>query len=168
MTLLQLQYFISLAKTLHYTRTSEQLHISQPSLSYEIRELERSLGVELFHRTRRQISLTEQGKAFLPYAEKAISTLDKGTELLRRMEKTSLGEIRLGYFHSVATPFVPDLVDGYYEAFGKEARFRFTEGNSREICALLQKGELDLCFTPEPGGLRFRRGYPSAPLLLHE
>lgn len=150
MTLLQLQYFLSLAKSLHYTKTSEQLHISQPSLSYEIRELEKSLGVPLFDRRKRRIALTDEGRAFLPYAEKALSTLEKGSDLLRRMGQKKRGEIRLGYFHSVATPLIPDLVDGFYEEYGKETLFRFTESNSREISFLLQNGELDLAFTPEP------------------
>ena len=51
MTLLQLQYFTVLSETLHYTRASEKLHISQPSLSYAIGELEKELGVKLFQKS---------------------------------------------------------------------------------------------------------------------
>ena len=56
MTLLQLQYFETLARVLHYTRAAEELHIAQPSLSYSIGELEKELGVKLFEKAGRSIS----------------------------------------------------------------------------------------------------------------
>ena len=61
MTLLQLQYFQVLARVLHYTRAAEELHISQPSLSYSISELEKELGVKLFEKENRKISLSDYG-----------------------------------------------------------------------------------------------------------
>ena len=61
MTLLQLQYFETLARVLHYTRAAEELHIAQPSLSYSIGELEKELGVKLFEKESRKIHLTEYG-----------------------------------------------------------------------------------------------------------
>ena len=66
MTLLQLEYFRTLARNLHYTKTAEELHISQPSLSYAISGLEEELGVKLFEKKNRKTSLTTYGEQFLP------------------------------------------------------------------------------------------------------
>ena len=64
MTLLQLQYFTVLSETLHYTRASEKLHISQPSLSYAMSELERELGASLFVKQGRGVVLTKFGRVY--------------------------------------------------------------------------------------------------------
>ena len=82
MTLLQLQYFQVLARVLHYTRSAEELHISQPSLSYSISELEKELGVKLFEKENRKISLTAYGEQFLPYVQRSLALLDEGAAVL--------------------------------------------------------------------------------------
>ena len=64
MTLLQLQYFRTLARVLHYTRAAEELHIAQPSLSYSISELEKELDVKLFDKEGRKVLLTVYGPTF--------------------------------------------------------------------------------------------------------
>jgi len=71
-TLQQLRYFSILADILHFTKASEILHITQPTLSYAINELQKELGVPLFERTGNQLSLTRYGSTFLPYANKAL------------------------------------------------------------------------------------------------
>lgn len=88
MTLLQLQYFKTLAHVLHYTQTAAQLHIAQPSLSYSIKELEKELGVKLFEKDSRHVRLTIYGEQFLPYAERALSMLDEGWACCSRWRST--------------------------------------------------------------------------------
>ena len=66
MTLLQLQYFRTLAHVLHYTQAAAELHIAQPSLSYSIKELEKAPGVKLFDKDSRHVRLTINGEPFLP------------------------------------------------------------------------------------------------------
>lgn len=85
MTLLQLQYFQVLSHNLHYTRTAEQLCISQPSLSYAINELEKELGVKLFQKENRKVTQTVYGQQFLPYVEQALTLLQDGSNVLRQM-----------------------------------------------------------------------------------
>ena len=84
MTLLQLQYFSTLARVLHYTHAAEELHISQPTLSYSINELEKEMGVRLFEKQNRKIFLTESGERFLPYVKKAMQLLDEGVDVTRQ------------------------------------------------------------------------------------
>lgn len=148
MTLLQLQYFVTLSRVLHYTRAAEELHISQPSLSYEISELEKSLGVKLFQRKSRSITLSAYGKAFLPYAEQSLALLEEGAERLNRLTAQTAKTVRLGYFHSIATSFVPALVDGFYSRSGMgDVRFQFTECSSHEVLTGIRTGEIEIGFS---------------------
>ena len=148
MTLLQLHYFQTLAKTLHYTRAAEELHIAQPSLSYAINELEKELGVKLFQKDRRRVTMTIYGQQFLPYAEKSLSLLKEGSDVLKQMAHNAPQVVRLGYFHSVSASFIPALVDGFYRQDGtKNIRFHFTESTSYQVLSQIQSGDLDLGFS---------------------
>ena len=89
MTLLQLQYFETLARVLHYTHAAEELHIAQPSLSYSINELEKELGVKLFEKQNRKICLTDYGERFLPYVQKSLMLMEEGTNTLKQMAGTA-------------------------------------------------------------------------------
>ena len=147
MTLLQLRYFKTLSQTLHYTRAAEALHISQPSLSYAINELEKELGVKLFHKERRQVALTIYGQQFLPYVEKSLALLWEGTELLNQMSTTAPQIVRLGYFHSVSASFIPSLVESFFrEEESRNIRFHFTGSASYDVLNLIHSGALDLGF----------------------
>ncbi len=148
MTLLQLRYFLVLAQTLHYTRTSEKLHISQPSLSYAISELEKELGVKLFYKEKRKVALTIYGQQFLPYVSKALSLIQDGTDSLQEMLGKAPQIVRLGYFHSISASFVPALVESFYQQErSRNIRFQFVESSSYDILSQLQSGKLDLGFS---------------------
>lgn len=152
MTLLQLQYFLTLARVLHYTRTAEELHIAQPSLSYAISELEKELGGDLFEKKDRRVQLTPYGQAFLPYVERALSLLEEGVESFSQMVGSATQVVRLGYFHSVSASLIPEMVERFYQRTGHEMiRFQFTEETSYEVFAGLQSGKLDLAFTLHKG-----------------
>lgn len=147
MTLAQLQYFKTLAHVLHYTRAAEQMHIAQPSLSYSINELEKELGVKLFEKEGREISLTAYGEQFLPYVENALAMLSEGTEMLKQMTGASYQVVRLGYFHSIAASLIPEMMNKLYHLKENERlRFQFTEAVSLVLFEQLKKGELDLAF----------------------
>lgn len=148
MTLLQLQYFQTLAHVLHYTRAAEELHISQPSLSYSISELEKELNVKLFQKENRKISLTVYGEQFLPYVEKSLSLLEEGAIVLEEMAGNRPQVVQLGYFHSISASLIPALVEGFYRSEENQGiRFQFTEGPSFDIFNQVKTGELDMAFS---------------------
>lgn len=147
MTLLQLQYFKTLAHVLHYTQAAAQLHIAQPSLSYSIKELEKELGVKLFEKDSRHVRLTIYGEQFLPYAERALSMLDEGVGVLQQMAEHAQQVVRLGYFHSISASLIPSVMLGFYGQEGNQnIRFQFVEAPSFDLYQQLKKGELDLAF----------------------
>lgn len=147
MTLLQLQYFETLARVLHYTRAAEELHIAQPSLSYSINELEKELGVKLFEKQNRKICLTEYGERFLPYIQKSMSLIDEGANMLKQMVGAAPMIVSLGYFHSISSSLIPAIVEEVYrQEENQPIRFHFTEDTSFDIFNLLKNGKLDLAF----------------------
>lgn len=148
MTLLQLQYFETLARVLHYTRAAEELHIAQPSLSYSISELEKELSVKLFEKENRKIRLTEYGERFLPYVQKALRLMDEGTSELKQMSGSAPLMVRLGYFHSISSTLIPKIIEEVYRDSGnKNIRFQFIEDTSFDISELLKNGKIDLALT---------------------
>ena len=145
MTLSQLQYFQTLAHVLHYTRAAEALHIAQPSLSYSIGELEKELGVKLFVKEDRRVSLTMYGEQFLPYVETALATLSDGTQAVRQLSDASYQMVKLGYFHSISATFIPQVVEALYGIEeNRKLRFQFSEASSADTLNLLKSGNLDL------------------------
>lgn len=147
MTLLQLQYFKTLARVLHYTRAAKELHIAQPSLSYSISELEKELDVKLFNKENRTVSLTAYGEQFLPCVEKALALLDEGTDMLHQMAGTALQVVNLGYFHSISSSLIPSIMaEIYSQEENRGIRFQFLEAPSYDIFTQLKNGALDLAF----------------------
>lgn len=96
MELLQLQYFLLLAKEQHVTKTAELLHISQPSLSATIKKLEEELGAPLFVRKGRNIVLSPYGEAFKTYVENAFLSLENGKQVIARMKNAEDSILNLG------------------------------------------------------------------------
>ena len=96
MDLLQLQYFLKLASIQHVSKTAELLHISQPSLSATIRKLETELGVPLFIRKGRSITLSPYGEAYKSFVEDAFLALENGKHTIDSMQQTDSGTLNLG------------------------------------------------------------------------
>lgn len=78
MNLAQLTYFCHLAKTEHYTRSAESLHVSQSALSHSISSLEKELGCRLFCKAGRNVQLTDDGRVFLKYVSEGLASIDRG------------------------------------------------------------------------------------------
>ena len=97
MELRHLRYFVAVATELHFGRAAKMLHISQPPLSMQIRALEEELGVTLLHRTRRQVSMTRAGKAFLHDASQILERVDQATLTARRAARGEIGELVAGF-----------------------------------------------------------------------
>ena len=149
MTLLQLQYFQALAQILHYTKTAEALHISQPSLSYAINGLESELGVKLFEKKDRKTVLTHYGEQFLPFVEQAMSALEEGKSVVNRMSNEGDKSLNLGYFHSLTATLIPSIMEAFYEEKeNRSVRIHFTEATPDELAQMVQSGALDLAFSP--------------------
>src|SRR5262249_53585765 len=96
MELRHLRYVIAVAEELHFGRAAERLNMSQPPLSQQIRLLEEELGVKLFHRTKRQVQLTDAGVRFIEEARQILAQVDHATRVASRADNGEIGYLIVG------------------------------------------------------------------------
>ncbi|MDF3337130.1 LysR substrate-binding domain-containing protein [Mycolicibacterium septicum] len=109
MELRHLRYFVAVAETCHFGRAAEQLHVAQPALSYAIRQLEGELGVTLFNRTTRQVSLTAAGEFLRSEAHRILAGVEDAERGVRRIARGSGGVLRLGLTGTSAFSHLPRI-----------------------------------------------------------
>src|ERR1700747_1074302 len=110
MELRQIRSFLSIAETLHFGRSAELIHLSQPALSLQIRALEEEVGVRLFERNRRKTTLTAAGFAFRDESARALSQLDQAIPKARLAGSGKLGVLRIGFISTVGVEIVPNII----------------------------------------------------------
>ena len=140
MELLQLKYFLLLAKVQHVSKTAEMLNISQPSLSSTMKKLEEELGVPLFTRKGRSIELSEYGRAYRDYIEEAFLAIENGRRTIDAMRGESENKLNLG----VLSPYIWTEIFSAFQAKCPEVRLnRYSVEGSHFIGDLLD-GKIDL------------------------
>jgi DNA-binding transcriptional LysR family regulator len=147
--LTQLAYFVAVSENRHFTRAARQLHVAQPSLSQQIRALERELGAPLFTRTRGNIALTEAGEVLLPLARRMLADAERAQVEVGELLSLRRGRLRLGATPSLLTGLLPDLV----ARFAREhpgVRLAVSEGGSRALVDELAAGGVDLAMVILP------------------
>ena len=145
MTLQEIRYFCVTAEVLHYTKAANLLYISQPSLSYALSKLEKELGMPLFEKRGKQVSLTKYGEAFLPYAKRALSELSDGIDRINSLNRPEAGIVSLGYINSTSFTVLPEFVNKFYaDQERQQIAFRFQQGMAGELIEQLINGDLDL------------------------
>lgn len=139
----QLRMFTVLATEGHFSRASEQLHISQPALSRAIQELEAQLGVALFNRTTRQLALTEEGQRFLPMAQRLLRDMAQITDELRAQATGVRGTVTLAVGTAFGSVLLPAMLLRFRQAF-PHVQVRVLDDNSAGITRRVLSAEADL------------------------
>jgi DNA-binding transcriptional LysR family regulator len=111
MELRQVRYFVAVAETLKFRRASDQLHVSQPSLSVQIKQLEDELGVTLFRRSKRQVEITRAGEVFLSAAREILLKVKQSSAAALHAESGAAGTIRLSFIPTASFHILPRLLD---------------------------------------------------------
>ena len=141
MELRQIRYFLALAEELNFSRAAQRLHIAQPPLSRQIRELEEEIGAKLFHRTKRQVQLTAAGKLFMTKAYEILDQVEQA-RIRTRMTSTGMeGEIRIGFTGAVHD-MIPTLQE-FRKRFPKVI-ISLKHMNSAEQIEALLENKLDI------------------------
>lgn len=143
MELRQLRYAVALAEARTFHRAAARLHMSQPALTVAIRRLEEELGVALFERGARGVTLTAAGHASIEMARAAIAQADRFREAAREGASGERGRLRLGYVGSATFELLPRAIPAYRARYPKVA-LALEEATSVDIAARLQSGDLDV------------------------
>ncbi|HEY4198661.1 MAG TPA: LysR substrate-binding domain-containing protein, partial [Mucilaginibacter sp.] len=144
-----LKNFIKLADTLHFTKASEQVFMAQPALSRQIKQLEQSIGAELFKRNKRNVSLTKAGIYFKRSAQQTIDQLNYAINRTRQIHNGEAGEIKIGYTHSIVQTILPRIIKEIRAEF-PDVKTVLREMNNDEQYRDLTGQKLDIGFATNP------------------
>jgi DNA-binding transcriptional LysR family regulator len=151
MELRQIRSFLSIAETLHFGRTAELIHLSQPALSLQIKALEEEVGVRLFERNRRKTTLTAAGLAFRDDAAAALSQLEQAIRRARLAANGKMGLLRIGFISTAGSELAADIVRQFRELY-PEVEVSLRNILTAEQVQMLETGALDIGFLRLPIG----------------
>lgn len=155
----RLAWFAAVARHEHVTRAAHELGVPQPTLSRAMVRLEADLGVALFVRKGRSVSLTPSGRAFLDGTERALGEVGRAAEAVRADADPATGKVAFGFLHTLGSETVPALLRAF-RADHPKVRFSLVQNYGEAMLERLRAGELDLCLTspvPEAPDLVARR-----------
>ena len=114
-----LEVFLSVAKHLNFTRAGEEVHLSQPSVSVRIRQLERDLGSKLFEQLGKRIALTEAGQLLLPYAIRVMAAMDDALHAIDELKGLERGSLRIGASTTPGMYLIPRTIAQFKQQYPK-------------------------------------------------
>ena len=151
MELRHLRYFVALAEYLSFTKAADRVHVTQSTLSHQIRQLEDEVGQPLFDRIGKKVVTTEAGELFLGFAMRALKEVDHGIAMLKPGGGGLTGEVRIGATHTFNIGLIPECV-AQFLARHPTVRVRIDELSADQIGAKLHSGELDIGIAYRPNG----------------
>jgi len=143
MNLKDLRYLVAVADHRHFGRAAEACFVSQPTLSTQLKKLERELGVELIERSPRRVMLTAVGESVVGRARVVLRETDNIRELARRATDPEAGTLRIGLFPTLAPYLLPHIVPTLHERFPK-LELLLVEEKSAVVHERLRSGQLDV------------------------
>ncbi|WP_030465894.1 LysR family transcriptional regulator [Lentzea aerocolonigenes] len=145
MELRQLEHFLAVAEECHFTRAAKRMHVAQSGLSASIRALEVELGAPLFLRTTRQVELTQAGRALLPEARRALSSVESARDAVAAVQGLLRGTLSVGSLQCLHVVHLPAVLARFHELHpGVEIRMR--QSGNAELVEDVRAGRLDLAF----------------------
>ncbi len=139
----RLKIFHTVARTLNFTKAGEQLHMTQPAVTFQIRQLEDQFNTRLFDRTHNKVSLTEAGKQVYMYADRILKLYDDMTHSITEMTGDVSGGVALGASTTIAEYMLPRLI-GKFKVKFPDVNISLKESNSEDIVAMVENNVVDL------------------------
>jgi DNA-binding transcriptional LysR family regulator len=166
----QLQIFRTLTEELNFTRTAEKVNTVQSNVTAQIKALEEELGIPLFDRLGRRVTLTDAGRNFLPFALQALAAMDQGQRALKAGAEPS-GPLRIGASESQLTYRLPEVLHAFRRRF-PHVELIFSQHSTATVAHELEAGKFDMVIhgdnLPLSSSLKFIRLRTERILLLAE
>jgi LysR family hydrogen peroxide-inducible transcriptional activator len=138
----QLQYVVAVAETLGFHRAAERCHVSQPTLSAQVKQLEDVLGVQIFERDRRRVLVTPAGAAVVLHARRVLLALGDMLAAAQELTDPHAGTFRIGVIPTIAPYLLPEVVPAVRARFPK-LQLVFREEKTDEVVGDMREGRLD-------------------------
>ena len=149
MELYQLGYFIEIARQRSFTRAAGRLHMAQPALSQQIKNLEAELGTPLFNRGRKEVQLTAAGKAFLPRAEGLLAQAEAAKAVVSDVARLCGGKLTIAAIPSVSACLLPEVIQRFSRQHPQVA-LQLIEDSSERVADCVESGQADIGFLQLP------------------
>ncbi len=153
MELRVLNYFLTIAREENFTRAARQLHVTQPTLSRQIADLEQELGVKLFVRSNHNIILTEDGMILKRRAQEILSLADKTKRDFLQKDEALSGTISIGSGEFRSTEYLAKIIVGFRRKY-PNVTYEIYSGNANNIRDYIERGHLDIGLMSEPIDMR--------------
>lgn len=147
-----LQYFLAIARKETISQAAESLHITQPTLSRQMKGLEEQLGKQLFIRGNRKINLTEEGILLRQLAEEIISLVEKTESEIMHSDTTISGDIYIGSGETEGMRILAKVIDTCHKEYPK-IKFHLYSGNSQDVVEKIENGLIDFGVLIEPADI---------------
>lgn len=141
--------FYAVAEYNSFSKAAEILHISQPAISYAIKELESQLSTKLFIRENRKIKLTNDGEKLMYYLTRAFNDINIAERILKENKKEYMGLVKIGIYEHISLVILPDLLDKFVKKY-PNVKFEILTSSSSELKEKLKNRELDFIITQYP------------------
>lgn len=146
MELRHLRYFVTVAEELNFTRAAEKLNTVQPSLSQQIKDLEREVDAQLLERNNRKVELTEAGQAFLKEALLSLEHAERAVQAARQIAHVHKGQLNIGFVPVAEMKIFPYIMPNIRAHFS-ELKALFHSLTDAEQFSALRQGSIDIAFT---------------------
>ncbi|MEA2102878.1 MAG: LysR family transcriptional regulator [Thermodesulfobacteriota bacterium] len=148
MNIHQVRIFYTAAQVMSITKTAKKMHLSQPSVSIQIKDLEESLGVKLFDRINRKISLTDAGKVFYSYAQRILNLIDETNIVMKDFGSGDVGSLAIGASNTIANYILPRYL-GEFKENNPRVDISLSILNRQDAIEQCLGGDIDVAFVQE-------------------
>lgn len=149
MELRVLRYFLMIAREENITHAAQLMHVTHPTLSRQIQDLEAELGVKLFERSNHRIILTQDGLLLRRRAQEIVELADRTRQDLARGDTELCGEVAIGSGETRSMSALAEMLSSFRQRYPR-IRYRFYSGNADHIKERMENGTLDMGLLPEP------------------
>ncbi|MEO5368318.1 MAG: LysR substrate-binding domain-containing protein, partial [Magnetococcus sp. WYHC-3] len=145
----RLRVFYAVARQLSFTRAAEELYLTQPAVTFQIRQLEEHFNTRLFDRHHNRITLTEAGRTVFNYAERILELYRETEKAINEMTGVTRGIVKLGASTTVGEYMLPRILSGYYQRY-PNVQVRLTVHNTRLVIRKLEDATIDIGMVEGP------------------
>lgn len=163
MELRHLRYFVGVANTLNFRAAAENLHVSAPALSRQIKDLEEEMGLRLFDRDTTKVRLTDAGVVFVDEARALLARASRAQEMAKDTVKGECCDMRVGYNSALLAEYMPECLLTFAAKYPR-VHVELVDLNSAEQIAAVRRGDIQLAFVAPEKGWELPSGLSSVPL----